>query len=391
MPLISVVTAARTHMALVFAVLLALIMAACGATFGTGPRINTGAPIPVALLVPGGSEAPGDAVLAASLENAARLAIADLQGVTIDLRVYPTAGQASIAAAAARQAVDEGAKIILGPVFAEAANSAGLAVSSRGVNVLAFSNNPAIAGGNVFILGPTFRTSAERLVRYSVSRSKFNIHVVHGLDAAETSARNAIGDAIAASGATLAGISSFELSKQGVVDAIPQIVRDIDFSGADVVFLTSGTSGALPFLAQLLPEAGLDPEAIQYAGLQRWDIPASATTLPGLQGGWFARPDPALATLFSDRYNQAFGTSPHPIAGLAYDGIAAIGALVAQGKADALTRDALTQSAGFAGVNGVFRLLPDGTNERGLTVSQIINSQVSVLDPAPRNFGTAGF
>ena len=114
-------------------------------------------------------------------------------------------------------------------------------------------------------------------------------------------------------------------------------------------------------------------------------------SLPGLQGGWFARPDPALATLFSDRYNSAFSSSPHPIAGLAYDGIAAIGALVSQGRGDALTVEALTQSAGFAGVNGVFRLLPDGTNERGLTVSQITDSQVSVIDPAPRSFGSAGF
>jgi hypothetical protein len=95
--------------------------------------------------------------------------------------------------------------------------------------------------------------------------------------------------------------------------------------------------------------------------------------------------------LFSERYTTAYGSAPHPIAGLAYDGIAAIGALVSQGKSDALTGQALTQPAGFAGVNGVFRLLADGTNERGLTVSQILDGQVLVLDAAPRGFGQAGF
>ena len=39
----------------------------------------------------------------------------------------------------------------------------------------------------------------------------------------------------------------------------------------------------------------------------------------------------------------------------------------------------------------VFRLLPDGTNERALAVAQIQNNQVTVIDPAPRRFGGAGF
>ena len=90
-----------------------------------------------------------------SLENAARMAIADLGNSQIDLRVYKTAGQPNQAAAMATQAVNEGAQIILGPVFAQEANAAGVAVAGSGVNVLAFSNNPDIAGNNVFVLGPT--------------------------------------------------------------------------------------------------------------------------------------------------------------------------------------------------------------------------------------------
>ena len=99
-----------------------------------------------------------------------------------------------------------------------------------------------------------------------------------------------------------------------------------------------------------------------------------------------------MSSIFQSRYLAAYGNNPHPIAGLAYDGIAAIGALAAQGQSDALTRGALTQSAGFVGVNGVFRLLADGTNERGLAVAQIQENQVVVIDPAPRAFaGGAGF
>jgi len=110
-----------------------------------------------------------------------------------------------------------------------------------------------------------------------------------------------------------------------------------------------------------------------------------------VQGGWFALPDPVMAQRFRERYQTAFSAAPHPIGGLAYDGIAAIGALVGAGQSDALTGAALTQSAGFQGVGGIFRLRSDGTNERGLAVATIQNRQVVVIDPAPRSFSGLGF
>ena len=147
-----------------------------------GPTVNPNAAVPVALLVPSGSGNASDDVLARSLENAALLAAAELQGATIDLRVYSTGANAATAAAQAEQAVADGAKIILGPVYAESANAVGVAVADDNVNVLAFSNNPAIAGGNVFILGNTFQNAADRLMSYAVRQGKSNVLVVHGDD-----------------------------------------------------------------------------------------------------------------------------------------------------------------------------------------------------------------
>jgi hypothetical protein len=361
---------------------------ACDASLGSGPLINTSRAVPVALLVPKTSGVAGD--LAQSLENAARLAVNDLQSVEVDLRVYDTAGTAGGAALAANQAVSDGARIIVGPLFGEAASAAGQAVAARGVNVLTFSNNPAIAGGNVFLLGNTFQTSADRLVRYAASQANGDIYIVHAEDGAEIAGRDAIQRAIAANGARLAGTSSFPLSQQGVIAEIPNISRAYRASGASSLFVTSGTSGALPFLAELLPENGIDADAAQFIGLQRLDIPTSALSLKGLQGAWFATPSPDRTARFNARYQAAYGALPTPVAGLAYDGIAAIGALVAQGNSNALTQPALTQGAGFAGVYGPFRFFPNGTNERGLAVAQIQNNQVIVIDPAPTSFGGAG-
>jgi ABC-type branched-subunit amino acid transport system substrate-binding protein len=345
----------------------------------------------VALLVPAGSGQAGDELLARSLQNAARLAIADLGAVKIDLRVYNTAGQPAQAQAMATRAIDEGARIILGPVFAQEANAAGVAAAAKGVNVLAFSNNPDIAGGNVFILGPTFQNSAARLAGYAVRQGKGRIMVVHDQNAAGLLGRAAIERAVAANGGQIVGVGSYEFSQNGVVQAAPQIVAQARAASADALFLTADTAGALPLVTQLLADNGMSPAVTQFIGLTRWDIPQATLALPGVQGGWFALPDPSLYQQYQSRYLAAFGEAPHPISGLAYDGIAAIGALVKQGRSNALTGAALTTGAGFVGVNGIFRLRSDGTNERGLAVAQIRDRQVVIIDPAPRSFGRAGF
>lgn len=372
----------------------ALVMAACtpgGGPVSGGPSLDPGGAVAVALLVPGGSGQASDELLARSLQNAAQLAIADLGGVEIDLRVYNTAGQPGQAQAVALQAVEEGALIILGPVFAQEANAAGVAVASQGVNVLSFSNNPDIAGRNVFVLGPTFTNTAQRLASYAVRNGKGRIMVVNDRNQAGSVGRAAVERGVRAAGGSVVAAADYEFSQSGVVQAAPAIVQAARANAADAIFLTADTAGALPLVTQLLKESGLDPATTQFLGLTRWDIPAATLALPGVQGGWFAMPDPGLYAQFQSRYQAAFGEAPHPIAGLAYDGIAAIGALVKQGKADALTANALTQNSGFAGVNGVFRLRSDGSNERGLAVAQIRNGQVVVIDPAPRSFAGAGF
>lgn len=375
------------------------LAALAAATFGcgpmptgeSGPAFDPTKPVQVALLLPSGSGNAGDDTLARGLKQAADMAVADVAGsVKIDLRVYEAGSSPAMAAQMAAQAADEGAVIILGPVFGDSANAAGLAVKDKGLNVLAFSNNTDVAGGNVFILGQTFQNSAERLVSYAARQGKGNILIVHDKTPQGDLGRRAIETAAAATGARIVGTVPYTFTGPGVTAAVPTIVSTASSTGATAMMLTADSAGALPLLAQLLPEQGLSGTAIQYVGLTRWDIPSATLALPGLQGGWFALPDPGLAAQFQSRYSAAFGQAPHPIAGLAYDGIAAIAALVKSGRHDPFSAAALTQRAGFAGVNGVFRLRADGSNDRGLAIAQIQNGQVVVIDPAPRSFGGAG-
>lgn len=371
----------------------ALGLAACEpvSTGARGPAFDPGAPVRVALLLPTGSGSAGDETLARHLKQAADMAVADLAGgVTIDLRVYSAGGDPATASRAALQAADEGAAIILGPVFGDSANAAGLAVRGRGLNVLSFSNNTDIAGGNVFVLGTTFQNTAARLAAYAAGQGKGNILIVHDQTPQGDLGKRSIQNAARAAGATIVGAVPYEFSGPGVTAAIPTIVSTARANSANAMFFTADSAGALPLLAQLLPEAGLSGTAVQYAGLARWDLPQATLSIPGVQGGWFALPDPGLNAQFESRYLAAYGESPHLIAGLAYDGVAAIGALVKSGRPDPFSGAALTQGAGYVGVGGIFRLKPDGTNERGLAIARVQNGQFVVIDPAPRRFGGAG-
>jgi len=392
----AVLTSVRKLPGLIAVVFSAFWLAACqpvslSGTDTGGPSVRNNAPVPVALLVPHGSSVPQEQKLARDLENAARLAASDLSGVRIDLRVYGTAGNPAQAQTAAQNAVADGAQIIIGPLHAESANAVAVAVANDGVNVMAFSNNPTIAGGNLFILGQTFNDTANRLAGFAVRQGKSRVMTVYSDNLSGRLGKQAIEQALLQNGATPAGSVGYQFSQQGVVTAVPQIKTTAAQNGADAIFLTANTAGALPLFSQMLPEAGLSPDNIQYMGLSRWDTPPQTLELPGVQGGWFTMPNPQRSAQFRSRFQAAYGSAPHDLAGLAYDGVAAVGALAQSGRPDALSRAALTQSAGFQGVNGVFRFGADNTTNRGLAVATVRNNQVVVIDPAPQGFGGAGF
>ncbi len=390
--MLSVLKRARKSLGSIGAAAAAMILSAC--VPATGPITTGGAPsghVQVALLVPSGSGQASDELLARSLQNAARMAISDLGGAQIDLRVYNTAGRPAQAAAMATQAVAEGAQVILGPVFAQEANAAGVAVAGSGVNVLAFSNNTDIAGNNVFVLGPTFDNTASRLASYAVRQGKPRIMIVHDRNTAGELGRAAIERGVQSAGGAVVATGSYEFSQNGVASAAPGIAASAKSTGAQAIFMTADTAGALPLISQLLADNGVSSSTAQFIGLTRWDIPAATLGLPGVQGGWFALPDPSLYAQYQARYQSTFNEAPHPISGLAYDGIAAIGALMKRAGPGPISKADLAQGAGFVGVNGIFRLRSDGTNERGLAVAQVQGGRAVVVDPAPRSFGGAGF
>jgi len=359
---------------------------------GGGLRNNGPNKVQVAVLLPISSEDAQVRVLAVSAEQAARMAMEDLAGsVDMEIRVYDTAGIDLQAAEMGLLAVEEGAEVIVGPLFAGAANAVGLAVASSGISVLSLSNNVDIAGGNVYVLGHTFQNTADRLVAYALGRGKSRVLIVHANNVSGQAGSDAIEKALNYRGNVVAGIEKYEFTQQDVVEAMSRVAERNELVEADIVFLTADYDGGLPLIAQLLPEAGVNPEVVQFVGLSQWDVLPSAFHLPGIQEGWFAMPSPVRTEQFRARFKSVYGTAPHPLATIAYDGVAAVGASVATGNRNALNKKGLTLTGGFQGAAGIFRLRKDGTVERGLAVATIVGKKVFVLEVAPPSFSRFGF
>ncbi|MEL6600050.1 MAG: penicillin-binding protein activator [Pseudomonadota bacterium] len=388
--------------------LAALILGACAQTAGTStatggairsaPQPDTAVSfdpngrVQVALLAPTGSSNENWEAIGQSVARAARLAVDDLTGAEIDLRIYPTQVTAAGTAAATQRAISEGAKLIVGPVRSAMVGAASPAAAAAGIPILTLSNNTAIAGNGVYTVGLTFEDSARRVMGYASRRGIRRIGVVHSNDAAGNAGRAAASKTGAPAGATIVTSAGYERSTSGISSAAPGFVASMKGAAVDGVLMTDTGSGLI-FASSFLPYYGLDTDVVKIMGLQDLGTP-QVQAERALRGAWYAAPDPELEAIFSERYAARYGTEPHQLAGIAYDALAAAGALLrearASGDRSAFSARNLTAPQGFAGVNGPFKFLSDGTVERGLAVMEVTENGPRVLDPAPGRFTFTG-
>jgi ABC-type branched-subunit amino acid transport system substrate-binding protein len=106
-----------------------------------------------------------------------------------------------------------------------------------------------------------------------------------------------------------------------------------------------------------------------------------------LQGGLYAAPDPSGFRSFSARYRAKFGSDPVRTATLAYDAVALVAALARTQGPQRFAPEVLTNPSGFAGIDGLFRFRPDGSNERGLAVMKVTTGGGVPVAGSPKSFG----
>ena len=137
---------------------------------GPGGTVGAGE-VKAALILP--VSATGNAGIAGqAMRNAAEMALAEFNAPNVQLLVKDDAGNTDAARQGAQQALDEGAAIILGPLFAQSVSAVGQVARARNVPVIAFSTDANVASRGVYLLSFLPESDVARIVQYAGSAGK---------------------------------------------------------------------------------------------------------------------------------------------------------------------------------------------------------------------------
>ena len=335
--------------------------------------------VKVGLILP--LSASGNAGVAAqSMKNAAEMALAEFQNPNIQLLIKDDGGNPQGAAQGAQQALEEGAEIILGPLFALSVPSTAQVARTRSVSVIAFSTDSSIAGRGVFLLSFLPESDINRIVEYSAGIGKKSFAALLPENAYGNVVEVAFKQSVGRRGGRIVAFEKYGADRTTPARNVAQALGQAD------ALLIADDGDSVVATAEALTGAGANLRNIQLLGTGLWDNPrvfASAS----LQGGLYAAPDPAGFRAFAGRYRTRFGGEPVRTATLAYDAVALVAALARTQGAQRFSQDVLTNPSGFSGIDGLFRFRPDGTNERGLAVMRVGNGGGVAVAGSPKSFG----
>lgn len=374
--------------------------------------------IPVALLVPltGRLAGPGNALL-----EGAQMALFDVRNTEVRLVPIDTGGNALGAEQAAREAVQRGAKLIVGPLLAESVSAVRPIAEAAGIKVVAFSNSSRVAGGPVFLAGFAPEEQVDAIVAHAMAEGRRKFAILAPSNDYGNVSVDALRDAVTRRGGEFSRVAFYDPEALDFSDQIRRIsdyqsrVQALAQQRAELQAIGDEASkralkrleiletwGDPPFDALLLPVLkpqtlqilsaqlayyDVDQPAVRILGLQRWDSFPSLASEPGLIGSRYPAARSSFRERFDQRFAQLYGHPPSELSALAYDVTAVAASLAGDGrrppKYDVAT---LTNPDGFIGAEGLFRFTEKGLAQRSFAIMEVRQSGVALIQEAPASF-----
>jgi ABC-type branched-subunit amino acid transport system substrate-binding protein len=286
--------------------------------------------------------------------------------------------------------VREGAELIIGPLFAVEVAAAAPIARAANIPVVALSTDRSVAGNGVYLLSFLAGRDVPRIVSYAMAQGKRSFAVLVPQTPYGRLAEESFAQAVTRGGGGAAVRATFPPNDSSAIASAVRQVGDALKTGQkiDAVFLPAAPED-LQVMSPLLSAHNIAGR-VQLVGTGQWDYPGIDRERP-LVGGWYAAPDPKGWTNFTANYVKTYGSTPPRIASLGYDAVSLAVTLSQNPPGQRYTPSQLTRPSGFSGVDGLFRLLPDGTSERGLAILEVRENGPRVLQPAPNSFSSAQY
>jgi ABC-type branched-subunit amino acid transport system substrate-binding protein len=326
------------------------------------------------------SAAANAGVAAQSMKNSAEMALSEFQSPNLQILIKDDGGSPQGAQQSTQQALAEGAEIILGPLFAQSVPAAAQLTRARGISVIAFSTDSSVAGHGVYLLSFLPESDVNRIIEYAASIGKRSFAALLPDNAYGNVVEGAFKQAVGRRGGRVVAFEKYGADRNGPASRVAQALGQAD------ALLLADDGDSVVSAADALTAAGANLKNIQLLGTGLWDNPRVFASSK-LQGGLYAAPDPAGFRSFAARYRAKYGSDPVRTATLAYDAVALTAALARTQGGHRFTSDVLTNTSGFAGIDGLFRFRADGTNERGLAVMRVGSSGGTAVAGSPKSFG----
>jgi ABC-type branched-subunit amino acid transport system substrate-binding protein len=335
--------------------------------------------VKVGLILP--LSAAGNAGVAAqSMKSAAEMALTEFLNPNIQVLIKDDTGSPQGAQQATQQALDEGAEIILGPLFAPSVPATAQLTRARGISVIAFSTDSSVAGHGVYLLSFLPESDVNRIIEYAASIGKRSFAALLPENAYGNVVEAAFKQAVARRGGRIVAFEKYGADRTAPASRVAQALNQAD------ALLLADDGDSVVGIADALTAAGANLKSVQLLGTGLWDNPRVFASSK-LQGGLYAAPDPAGFRAFAARYRAKYRNEPVRTATLAYDAVALVAALARTQGGHRFTSEVLTNTSGFAGIDGLFRFRADGTNERGLAVMRVESSGGVAVAGSPKSFG----
>lgn len=370
----------------------AMLAAGCAVIPKSGTPASTAAPPPapepsatalptdsgrhrIALLVPlGGDTAPvGQAVA-----NATTMALLDTNADNLRITTYDTS---TGIANAARKAIADGNKLILGPLMGDAVPAVNAAARAAGVPVISFSNDTSVASPDVFVMGHNPEQSIRRSVEFARARgaNRFAALLPEG-DYGQRSA-SALEAALRDFGGALVRRESYARGNTSIVSAAQRLRTA---GGYDAVVIADSARLGIEAADEL--QRGARPRT-RIIGTELWSGENVLARAASMEGAIFSAVSDQRYKRFADSYESRFGTRPYRVATLGYDAVLLTLRVARDWKVGTpFPRSALYDKGGFLGVDGPLRFTRSGVVERALEVREVRGGEVVPVDPAPTGF-----
>jgi branched-chain amino acid transport system substrate-binding protein len=342
-------------------------------------------PVRIAMILPLSGYSP-TAATSKGMKQAGEMALFELDNPLVQIIVKDDKGTPAGAAAAADEAIREGAEIIVGPLTSGSTSAIAPVARKANVPILTFSNDRRVAGDGVYLMSFLPEQEIDRIVAFAASKGKRSFAALVPDDAYGLVVDQAFRKAVERSGGRVVAVGKYPADANAMLTPIKGLMDSIkqnDDSGVPVdTLLLAGGAEVLSQIGPLITYSGLNTTQIKLIGTGGWDYP-NAGRNAALAGGWYPAPDPHGWQDFAQRFSRSFGTTPPRLATLSYDAVSLAITLAAYEPGQRYTVANLTRANGFNGVDGTVRFSADGLPNRSLAVLEIQTFGASVIEASP--------